>query len=95
MFALNLADFPESRRKLVANTALIPDAVEERLRYNTTAQRFRRALQCDVELHGKTMKNGEFVALYYGSGNRDERRFPEPDRYNIARRSRTTCSSGF
>ena len=88
MFALNLADFPDSRRELVANAALIPDAIEESPRYNTTAQRFRRVLQCDVELHGKTMKKGDFVALCYGAGNRDERRFPDPDRYDIGRRPR-------
>jgi len=86
MFALNLADFPDARRQLVANPALIPDAIEESLRYNTTAQRFRRVLQRDVELHGQTMKAGDFVALCYGSGNRDDRKYPDADRYDVSRR---------
>lgn len=86
MFALNMADHPEARRKVVAEPARLPDAVEESLRYNTSAQRFRRALTKDVELHGQTMKQGDFVCLAYGSGNRDERQFPNPDVYDIERR---------
>src|SRR5690606_19876661 len=44
MFALNLADHPEARRALVADPSLIPDAIEESLRFNTSAQRFKRTL---------------------------------------------------
>ena len=38
----------------------------------------------DVELHGQTMRAGDFVCLAYGSGNRDERQYPNPDVYDIA-----------
>jgi len=51
MFVYNLADYPEARRQCVANPALLPDAIEESLRFNTSAQRFRRCLQKDLELH--------------------------------------------
>jgi len=88
MFALNLADHPEARRAVVADPALLPEAIEESLRFNTSAQRFRRCLQRDVELHGQTMRVGDFVCLAYGSGNRDERQFPDPDRYDIRRKPR-------
>lgn len=88
MFALNLADFGEARAAVVADPALLPDAVEESLRYNTSAQRFRRCMQKDVSLHGQTMKAGDFVCLAYGSGNRDERQYPDPDRYDITRKPR-------
>ena len=88
MFALNMADFEEARRACVANPALLPDAVEESLRFNTSAQRFRRRLMKDVTLHGQTMKTGDFVCLAYGSGNRDERQFPNPDRFDISRKPR-------
>ena len=71
MLALNLADHPEARAAVVAEPALLPDAVEESLRYNTSAQRFRRCLTRDLELHGQAMKAGDFVCLAYGSGNRD------------------------
>lgn len=85
MFALNMADFPDARRKLVADPSLIAMAMEESLRYNTSAQRFKRTLQQDVELHGQTMKAGDSVMLCYGSANRDERMFPDADTYDITR----------
>lgn len=88
MFALNLADHADARRAVVADPALVPDAVEESLRFNTSAQRFRRCLQKDTELHGKTMRAGDFVCLAYGSGNRDERQFPNPDVYDVRRKPR-------
>ncbi len=86
MFALNLADHPEARRQCVANPALLADAIEESLRFNTSAQRFRRCLTRDTELHGQTLGEGDFVCLAYGSANRDERQFPDPDAYDIARK---------
>ncbi|MDH5359520.1 MAG: cytochrome P450 [Gammaproteobacteria bacterium] len=86
MMALNLADHPEQRRILVDDPACISDAVEESLRYNTSAQRFRRVLTRDVQLHGQTMKAGDFVGLAYGSGNRDERQFENPDIYDVTRK---------
>ena len=94
MFALNLADHPEARRALVADPALIPDAMEESLRFNTSAQRFKRTVMVDTELHGQTMKAGDAVMLAYGSANRDERMFPNPDLYDIARRPKRHVGSG-
>jgi cytochrome P450 len=88
MFALNLADHAEARQAVVRNPAQLPDAIEESLRFNTSAQRFRRRLMKDVTLHGQTMKAGDFVCLAYGSGNRDERQYPKPDFYDIARKPR-------
>lgn len=88
MFGLNLADFPEARRELVADPSLIPDAIEESLRFNTSAQRFRRCLTRDVTLHGQTMREGQFVCMAYGSGNRDERQYPQADTYDIRRKPR-------
>jgi len=94
MFAYNLADHADARRALVADPALIPDAMEESLRFNTSAQRFKRCLQHDVELHGQTMKQGDFVMLCYGSANRDERMFENPDVYDIARRPKRHLGFG-
>ena len=88
MFAYNLATFDDARKAVVANPALLPDAIEESLRFNTSAQRFRRRLMKDVTLHGQTMKEGDFVCLAYGSGNRDERQYPNPDAYDITRKPR-------
>jgi hypothetical protein len=88
MFGLNLAEFEAARRAVVADPALIGDAIEESLRFNTSAQRFRRCLQKDVTLHGQNMHAGDFVCLAYGSGNRDERQFPDADRYDVGRKPR-------
>ena len=88
MFVYNLADHPEARRQCVANPALLPDAIEESLRLNTSAQRFRRCLQKDLEMHGQKMRAGDFVCLAYGSGNRDERQFPNADVYDLGRKPR-------
>jgi cytochrome P450 len=88
MFAYNLATFDDARKQVVAQPELLPDAIEESLRYNTSAQRFRRRLMKDVTLHGQTMKEGDFVCLAYGSGNRDERQYPNPDVYDITRKPR-------
>ena len=51
MFALNLHDHPDARRRLVADPSLIAQAIEESLRFNTSAQRFKRTATRDVELH--------------------------------------------
>lgn len=88
MFALNLADFADARRRCVDNPELLRNAIEESLRYNTSAQRFKRYLTRDVELHGQTMRAGDFVCLAYGSANRDERQYPDPDAYDITRRTK-------
>ena len=88
MFAYNLAEFPEARRRLTANPLLIPQAIEESLRFNTSGQRFKRRLQQDLELHGERMRAGQFVCLAYGAANRDERQYPNPDVYDIDRKPR-------
>ncbi|MBL8551178.1 MAG: cytochrome P450 [Hyphomonadaceae bacterium] len=86
MFALNLADHPEARRRCAADPALIPHAIDESLRFNTSAQRFKRRLTRDTQLHAQTMRQGDFVCLAFGAANRDERKFLDPDRYDIDRR---------
>lgn len=85
IFALNLAENPDARAELVKHPAKMAQAIEESLRYNTSAQRFKRTLTRDVTLHGQTMKAGDTVVLAYGSANRDERKFPDPDVYDIER----------
>jgi cytochrome P450 len=94
MFGLNMADFPDARRELAANPALLPDAIEESLRFNTSGQRFKRSIMKDMPLHGQTMKAGDYVCLAYGSGNRDERVFPNADVYDIRRRPRNHLGFG-
>lgn len=86
IFALNLAQHPDPRRRVAQDPSLMPQAIEESLRFNTSAQRFKRVLTCDVNLHGQTMKAGDGVILAYGSANRDERKFPDADMFDIDRK---------
>jgi len=86
MFALNLHDYPDARRRLAADSALIAPAIEESLRFNTSAQRFKRVAARDVALHGETIHAGDKVVLAFGSGNRDGRKFPDADAFDIDRR---------
>jgi len=88
LFALNLCDHPRERHKLLADPSLMNSAIEESLRFNTSAQRFKRVLTRDVELYGQHMHEGDKVALAYGSANRDERKFADPDTYNVERNPR-------
>jgi hypothetical protein len=53
--------------------ALIAPAIEESLRFNTSAQRFKRVVMRETELYRQTLRSGDKVALAFGSGNRDER----------------------
>jgi cytochrome P450 len=67
-----LLEHPEQWRKLCANPGLVPNAVEEMLRWVSPVQTFVRRVQADTELCGKKLRAGEYVALFYGSANRDE-----------------------
>jgi cytochrome P450 len=87
MLALNLADHPDARRRVVVDPRLLPPAIEESLRFNTSAQRFKRTVMQPVELHGQHLEPGDKVVLAYGSANRDGRKFPTPDTYDIERRT--------
>jgi len=83
MFQLLL--HPDQRRKLAANPAAIPTAVEEMLRWVTPIQNMSRTVTRDVELRGQHLSEGEKVVLLYPSGNRDEEVFAEPFRFDAER----------
>lgn len=80
-----LTRFPDERARIVADPGLIPDAIEEILRYEGSTQLMARTLTRDVELHGEHMTEGSKVLLLLGSGNRDERVWADPDRFDITR----------
>ena len=80
-----LAENPGQRALLRENPALIPDAVEEAIRLATPLQLVGRTAARDVTLHGVTIPAGGRVVLVYGAANRDERRFADPDRFDVTR----------
>jgi cholest-4-en-3-one 26-monooxygenase len=76
---------PDQRRKLAANPAAIPVAVEEMLRWVTPIQNMSRTATRDVELRGRRLREGDKVMLLYPSGNRDARVFEDPFRFDVGR----------
>lgn len=80
-----LHDHPDQWRRVVDDHSLIPAAVNEALRYDTPSHWVARTLTRPVEKHGVTMAAGDWVLLLLGSANRDERRYPDPDRFVIDR----------
>lgn len=84
--ALRLLEHPDQRRKLAENPALVPNAVEEMCRYDApTVQSPPRLTTRDTLLHGRRIPKGSPVVLIWLSANHDERRFPEPERFDVTR----------
>jgi cytochrome P450 len=81
-----LADHPDARAELRADRALIPNAVEDTLRFEPSSTQIARFVTEDVELHGQTVPEGSAMLLLAGSANRDERQFDDPDTYDIHRK---------
>jgi cytochrome P450 len=81
-----LADNPDQRRQLVEDRSLVPNAIEELLRYESPSPVQARYVTRDVEHHGQTVPAGSAILLLTASGNRDERRFPDADRFDIHRK---------
>ena len=81
-----LAENPDQRRELVDDRALIPNAIEELLRYESPSPVQARYVTADVEHHGEKVPAGSIVLALTASANRDERRFPNPDRFDIHRK---------
>src|ERR1700760_3698643 len=80
-----LAEHPDQREIRRADPALIPDAVEEAIRLAPPLQLVGRTTSREVTLHGVTIPAGGRVVLVYGAANRDERRFADPDRFDVTR----------
>ena len=80
-----LADHPDQRRELAADFALIPDAIEELLRFQPPGPHVARYVAKDAEFAGQPLPEGSALLCLVGSANRDERRFPNPDVFDIHR----------
>ncbi|WP_006244913.1 cytochrome P450 [Mycolicibacterium tusciae] len=84
-----LAEHPDQRRELVENPALIPQAVEELLRFEPPAPHVARYVTRDVELHGQTVPEGSAIMMLIGAAVRDSRQFPpDGDVFDIHREIR-------
>ena len=76
---------PDAWQALLADRSLLPTAVDEMLRYASPVMYMRRTAQREIELRGETIKEGDPVALWYISGNRDEEVFDRPNEFDITR----------
>ena len=85
---------PEQREQVRRDPALIPLWVEETLRYDNSTQALARLVARDVELHGEKLRAGDKVVLLVGSANRDERAFPDPDRFDLHRNTQRSLAFG-
>jgi cytochrome P450 len=85
MIAL-FAAHPDQWDLLRADRTLIPHAINESLRLESPVPQFTRVLTHDHEVGGVPLPAGTRVALLYGSANRDERKYPDPERFDITRR---------
>jgi cytochrome P450 len=90
-----LAEYPEERAKLVADPSLIPNAVEECLRYEAPSPVNGRWVTADTEFHGQVIPKDSKLLMINGSGNRDERHFPDPDRFDVTRQIDRHLSFGY
>ncbi len=82
-----LARFPDEFARLRADASLARNAFEEAVRFESPVQTFFRTTTRDVELAGTTIGEGEKVLMFLGSANRDPRRWDDPDRYDITRKT--------
>jgi cytochrome P450 len=76
---------PDQRKELVGDPSLIPNAIEETLRYEPTGHAIARYVARDIELRGQTVPQGSAMMLIIASANRDASRWPDPDRFDIRR----------
>ena len=90
-----LAEHPEQRRQIAADRTLVPRAIEELLRFEAPSPVQARYVARDVEHHGRTVPEGSAILLLNGSANRDQRRYPDGDSFDIHREAGQHLSFGY
>ncbi|MEX5631572.1 cytochrome P450 [Parafrankia sp. FMc2] len=80
-----LAEHPDQLRQVAQDRSLVPDVIEEVLRFEAPSPIQARHVARDVEVHGQTVPEGSVMVLLNGSANRDERQFPDGDSFDIHR----------
>lgn len=82
---LALIEHPAQWARLVSDPTLLPTAIEEMLRWTSPVTMFTRTATRDTEVRGTPVREGERVALFYPSANRDASYFADPDRFDVGR----------
>jgi cytochrome P450 len=91
---LALLQNPKAYKLLRSHPELMPNAVEEIIRYDTPIQMITRWAYADVEIGGQLIKRGDSVGIMLGSANRDPSRFQNPDIFDIQREDTKHCGFG-
>jgi cytochrome P450 len=81
-----LSDNPDQRALVVEDRSLVANTIEEVLRYESPSPVQARYVTRDVEHYGQVVPEGSVMALLTASGNRDDRRFPDPNRFDVRRK---------
>ena len=92
---LALSQYPEERRKLIDDPSLIPDAIDEIIRWVAPVVYMRRTALEDTKVGEKIIKEGDCRALWYMSGNRDEEKWDDPFSFNVTRNGPRHLSFGY
>jgi cytochrome P450 len=90
-----LAEHPEQRAAIVADRSLVPQAIEELLRYEAPSPVQARYVTADVEHHGEVVPAGSAILLLNGSANRDDRKFTDGDSFDVHRKIDHHLSFGY
>jgi cytochrome P450 len=90
-----LAEHPDQRAELAANPDLIPNAIEELLRYEAPSPVQARYITEDVEHYGQTVPKGNVMLLLTASANRDDRKFLDADTFDIHRKIERHLTFGY
>jgi cytochrome P450 len=77
---------PDQRSRVIDDPSLIPSAIEEAVRWDTSTQCFARQTTTEIELHGTTIPADSRVVVFYAAANHDERAIVEADRFDIHRK---------
>ena len=89
-----LSEHPDQRRDIARNLALVPQAIEELLRFEPPGPFLAREVMRDMELYGRKIPKGAAMILLVAAGNRDESRFVNGDTFNIHREQRPHMTFG-
>ena len=90
-----LSEFPDERQVLVEDRSLVPNAVEELLRFEPNTLQNCRYVTQDVEYHGQVIPADSIMVTLTPSANRDERHFTDPDRFDVCRELDHHLAFGF
>jgi cytochrome P450 len=90
-----LAEHPDQRRDLVEDRSLVPNAIEELLRYEPPSPVQARYVMTDVEYYGRNVPEGSVMMFLNAAANRDERKFPDGESFDVRRKIDHHLSFGY